>query len=57
MGQSEILSLRIKCECGQIDNIDYDENDVEIVLDCGASFIYYSFKCGRCNQIIKTRIG
>ena len=30
---AEITILRIKCECGHIDDIEYDENEVIITND------------------------
>jgi len=54
---AEILTMRIKCECGDIDDIEYDENDVEIILKQGGTYQYYSYTCRHCKKIIKARIG
>jgi len=57
MSQPEIILLKIKCSCGNITEVEYNEKQVEVILDYGIVFIHYKYTCEHCNKINRARIG
>jgi len=57
MSQPEIILLKIKCSCGNITEVEYNEKQVEVILDYGTVFIHYKYTCDYCNKIYRARIG